>query len=192
MTRSIFFRAVVFAVLINNVALTSARSAAVSTFVPKAVVKGAPVAQEKVQLHPPAPKLINHALELKGGFLPANELKSVSAFLVLDHLFRKAFLANGISFPSQLGGCCILFVVMVLAEIVKPGTGDAIFSFLTPGASLLAKWLPVFFVPGLAMLPNAPSMGSPLEVGNPEDKNVQASLHFSPELFGVLFNHLIQ
>ena len=119
-----------------------------------------------MQLHPPPSALINPALESKGGgFIPVNELKSTMAFVILDHLFRKAFQAYGIAFPSQLGGCCILFVVMVLAEILKPGTGDAIFSFLTPGSALLAKWLPVFFVPGLAMLPNAPSMGSPLEVG---------------------------
>jgi len=42
--------------------------------------------------------------------------------------------------------------------------GDAVFEYLTPGANLLAKWLPVFFVPGLAMLPLAPSMGSPVEI----------------------------
>jgi hypothetical protein len=53
---------------------------------------------------------------------------------------------------------------MILAEIVKPGVGDSVFSYLSPGAGLLARWIAVFFVPGLAMLPNAPSMGSALEV----------------------------
>lgn len=55
-------------------------------------------------------------------------------------------------------------MIMNLLEVVKPGLGDGIFASLTPGAGLLAKWLPVFFVPGLAMLPLAPSMGSPLEI----------------------------
>ena len=93
-----------------------------------------------------------------------NEVKGVAIFTALDYIFRKAFKKYGINFPSQLGGCCILFVSMLLAEIVKPGFGDGIFALLSPGAGLLAKWLPVFFVPGLAMLPLAPSMGSPLEV----------------------------
>jgi hypothetical protein len=37
-------------------------------------------------------------------------------------------------------------------------------NILTPGAGWLAKFLPVFFVPGLAMLPVAPSVGSFVEV----------------------------
>jgi hypothetical protein len=93
-----------------------------------------------------------------------NELKGSVIFLALDHFFRVLFKKNGISFPSQLGGCCILFALMILAEIVKPGVGDSVFNYLSPGAGLLARWIAVFFVPGLAMLPNAPSMGSALEV----------------------------
>jgi hypothetical protein len=93
-----------------------------------------------------------------------DELKGSFIFLILDHFFRVLFQKNGISFPSQLGGCCILFALMILAEIVKPGTGGAVFRSLSPGAGLLARWIAVFFVPGLAMLPNAPSMGSALEV----------------------------
>ena len=106
-------------------------------------------------------------LNVRGGAIPtptASELTGSAIFLILDHLFRKAFQAKGISFPSQLGGCCILFVFMNLLEVIKSGLGDGIFAFLTPGAGFLGKWLPVFFVPGLAMLPLAPSMGSPVEV----------------------------
>jgi len=55
-------------------------------------------------------------------------------------------------------------VFMLAAETVSPGLGDSIFSSLSPGSALLAKWLPVFFVPGLAMLPLATSVGSGLEV----------------------------
>lgn len=53
---------------------------------------------------------------------------------------------------------------MVILEAIKPGLGDGIFTTLTPGSNMLAKWLPVFFVPGLALLPLAPSMGSPVEI----------------------------
>lgn len=101
-----------------------------------------------------------------GGALSINgsEVKGAIIFTALDYLFRKAFTEYKIKFPSQLGGCCILFVTMLLAEAIKPGLGDAVFTSLSPGAGLLAKWLPVFFVPGLALLPLAPSMGSPLEI----------------------------
>lgn len=103
----------------------------------------------------------------RGGAAPSDTTKQVTGaiyFLIMDIALRKIFAAKQISFPSQLAGCCILFVVLVLAELVRPGFGDAAFDVLSPGAALLAKWLPVFFVPGLAMLPLAPSMGSPFEV----------------------------
>lgn len=93
-----------------------------------------------------------------------DEIKGSIAFLLLDHFFRVGFKAKGINFPSQLGGCCILFATMILANVVKPGFGDAVFSFLTPGALWLTKWIAVFFVPGLAMLPLAPSMGNSVEI----------------------------
>jgi putative effector of murein hydrolase len=57
-----------------------------------------------------------------------------------------------------------LFVLLIVTELIIPGLGDAAFYALAPGSGLLAKWLPVFFVPGLAMLPLAPSMGSSIEV----------------------------
>ena len=85
-------------------------------------------------------------------------------FLVLDHLFRVLFKKYGIAFPSQLGGCCILFTMMLLMNVVVKGSGDAVFQYLSPGSGLLARWIAVFFVPGVAMLPNAPSMGNAVEV----------------------------
>jgi len=85
------------------------------------------------------------------------------AFFVFDTIVRKAFRANKINFPAQLGGCIILFSFLLLSEIVSPGVGDGLFHALAPGAALLTKWLPVFFVPGLAMLPLAPSIGTAID-----------------------------
>lgn len=87
-----------------------------------------------------------------------------SFFILLDILFRQLFIAFNISFPSQLGGCCIFFLTLLFLENIIPGLGDYIFTLTSPGAKLLMKWLPVFFVPGLAMLPFAPSIGSRIEV----------------------------
>jgi hypothetical protein len=110
----------------------------------------------------------SHRVAVRGGDalekLPTKALGGALWFGVVDVCLRKFFKAKGISFPSTVAGTCALFVSMVLLQIVKPGLGDAAFEMLTPGAGLLAKWLPVFFVPGLAMLPLAPSIGSPIEV----------------------------
>mmetsp|Transcript_28933 Transcript_28933/g.78387 ORF Transcript_28933/g.78387 Transcript_28933/m.78387 type:complete len:511 (+) Transcript_28933:226-1758(+) len=83
---------------------------------------------------------------------------------IIERIVNKFFVDAGIKFPAQLGGCGILFAFLVLADAIAPGKGNAMFEYLTPGTTLLTKWLPVFFVPGLAMLPLAPSVGSGMEV----------------------------
>ena len=104
-------------------------------------------------------------LSTRGGASDSSsEIVSAAAIFAIDYAVRKVFQANDITFPSPLGGCIILFVFLVAAELVKGGLGNDVFSFLSPGSALLAKWLPVFFVPGLAMLPRAPSLGSGLDV----------------------------
>lgn len=47
---------------------------------------------------------------------------------------------------------------------VKPELGDGLYDLLSPGSLVLAKWLPVFFVPSLVTLPLAPSLGSTAEL----------------------------
>lgn len=101
----------------------------------------------------------------RGGAIDApNELVSAASLFAIDYGIRNAFQACDISFPSQLGGCILLFAFLLLADFAKGGLGNDMLTFLSPGAGLLAKWLPVFFVPGLAMLPRAPSLGSALDV----------------------------
>ena len=90
------------------------------------------------------------------------EASSASAFIVMDIALRRLFQKAGISFPSSLAGCGILFVLLGL---VKALTGsDLVKDGLEPGASLLAKWSAVFFVPSLILLPLAEPLGSILEV----------------------------
>jgi hypothetical protein len=78
----------------------------------------------------------------------------------IEQLVKKIFVSKGITFPAQLASCLIL----LSALLVTGGLGQSIYEQLTPGTQLLTKWLPVFFVPGLAMLPLAPSVGSGMEV----------------------------
>ena len=99
------------------------------------------------------------------------ELSGALVFVLLDKLFRSYFTAKKLAFPSQLGGCIILLTSLITAEVLKPGLGEMVFQALSPGAGWLAKWLPVFFVPGLAGLPLAPSIGDSLEVCSYHDEN---------------------
>mmetsp|Transcript_7519 Transcript_7519/g.10187 ORF Transcript_7519/g.10187 Transcript_7519/m.10187 type:complete len:534 (-) Transcript_7519:232-1833(-) len=94
----------------------------------------------------------------------SKEVGGAIYFIVFDVLLRKLFKAKGIAFPSMLAGSGLLFAGMVLVDVARPGWGDAAFDLLNPGAVLLAKWLPVMFVPGLALLPLAPSVGSAMEI----------------------------
>ncbi|CAB9503001.1 Plastidal glycolate/glycerate translocator 1, chloroplastic [Seminavis robusta] len=89
-----------------------------------------------------------------------NPVIAASGLIALDVLFRRVFQLLAISFPSSLAGCGMLFATFLLA----PGGGSNLHAALSPGAALLAKWLPVFFVPSLITLPLADSLGSFAEV----------------------------
>ncbi|KAL7477727.1 hypothetical protein ACHAW6_003520 [Cyclotella cf. meneghiniana] len=92
------------------------------------------------------------------------ELVGAAFFTALQVALNKVFRANKIAFPAMLGCTVLVFTTLVLVEAVLPGVGDNAFALLQPGSNLLTKWLPVMFVPGLAMLPLAPSIGSGLDV----------------------------
>jgi len=91
-------------------------------------------------------------------------IASTAALIALDIAFRKLLKAMSISFPSSLAGCGTLFTTLVALYSIKPALGDSMYNLFAPGAAVLAKWLPVFFVPSLVTLPLAQSLGSSLEV----------------------------
>jgi hypothetical protein len=96
--------------------------------------------------------------------VPTDAIVGSVAMAMVERVVKKVFLKNGISFPAQLAGCVILFFALLVMDLVVPGSGESLYKALGPGTALLTKWLPVFFVPGLAMLPLAPSVGSGVEV----------------------------
>lgn len=119
----------------------------------------------------PAAHAGTSALSARGGAARANadtpsarEITGAAFFVALQVLVTKLFQANGIVFPAMLGCTIGVFTVLVLAEALAPGVGEGWFQLLLPGANLLTKWLPVMFVPGLAMLPLAPAVGSAVDV----------------------------
>lgn len=86
-------------------------------------------------------------------------LISATALVILDIAFRRLFQALAIEFPSSLAGCGVLLATFLTAPF-----GDKLYDSLNPGSTLLAKWLPVFFVPSLVTLPLAGGFGSAVEV----------------------------
>jgi len=99
----------------------------------------------------------------KGPSLIAS-ISSTVALVALDIGFRRLLKSLSISFPSSLAGCGTLFTLLVTLCTVNESLGDGLYNLLSPGAAVLAKWLPVFFVPSLVTLPLAQSLGSSLEV----------------------------
>jgi hypothetical protein len=122
---------------------------------------------DEKQYAPDFPASQEEALSQRGGGESAGQNDAVTGAVIMaliERGFNKFFVTKGIKFPSSLAGCIALFFSLLLADGVSPGLGESMFAFLTPGSVLLAKWLPVFFVPGLALLPLAPSVGSGMEV----------------------------
>eukprot|EP00977_Amphora_coffeiformis_P021915 scaffold10056_cov164-Amphora_coffeaeformis.AAC.12 len=101
----------------------------------------------------------------------SNSLTSTALLVALDVVFRQVFQRAKIRFPSSLAGCGVVLVALLVAQQLKVTTGTTtnssseetstiLYQQLQPGASLLAQWLPVFFVPSLVTLPLAAGLGS--------------------------------
>jgi putative effector of murein hydrolase len=110
----------------------------------------------------------------KSSILTVTDIKAIVsaiAFIIIDIFFRRIFQYCNIAFPSSLGACGTLFLsLLVLPQkqqqykyipFLNPTSWA---SFLQPGATLFAKWLPVFFVPSLITLPLTDSIGTSIEI----------------------------
>mmetsp|Transcript_23562 Transcript_23562/g.65554 ORF Transcript_23562/g.65554 Transcript_23562/m.65554 type:complete len:539 (-) Transcript_23562:108-1724(-) len=86
------------------------------------------------------------------------------AFAAIEQASKVVLKELDIKFPSMLAGCLALFATLLMLDKVQPAMASKIATFLTPGASLLAMFFPMFFVPGLALLPLAHSVGGPVEI----------------------------
>jgi putative effector of murein hydrolase len=114
--------------------------------------------------HPTKALQLHAVSPLKLPSLDENNRKSLlsaASFVLLDIAFRRLFLRYKIAFPSSLGGCGFLLAALLA---LPSNSAGKIFEALKPGAALLAKWLPLFFVPSLVTLPLANSMGSTSEL----------------------------
>ena len=93
---------------------------------------------------------------------PSPLVKAVASstlFIFADIAIKHIFKAKSISFPSSLAGCCAMAAVLLTNPMHA-----TMYKVLAPGAKLLQKFLMVFLVPNLIVLPLCDGVGSAVEV----------------------------
>ncbi|KAH8940771.1 hypothetical protein BDL97_14G002300 [Sphagnum fallax] len=76
-------------------------------------------------------------------------------FLALDTYLKNLFEANAIRFPSALFGMIALFALLNLVSVVNEGAAARVEAFFVPANLFIQRWLPLFYVPSLVVVPLA-------------------------------------
>lgn len=113
-----------------------------------------------------ATKIVEKAPAVAAAPAPSTQTQvlGIAALIAFQKLVAEVFKATNVKFPAMLGACMSLFAILLGTEAVSPSLAKSMFDGLTPGANLLAKWLPMFFAPALTLLPLSPPIGSATEV----------------------------
>uniref|UniRef100_A0A0D9XMX7 LrgB-like protein n=1 Tax=Leersia perrieri TaxID=77586 RepID=A0A0D9XMX7_9ORYZ len=80
-------------------------------------------------------------------------MMSLGMVVGLDKLLEKAFAAASIKFPSALFGMFCVFAVLLLLDAFAPALARGFIAFFDPATLFIHRWLPLFFVPSLVILP---------------------------------------
>lgn len=80
---------------------------------------------------------------------------SLGLFLALDKYLKNVFLAHAIGFPSALFGMMAVFVLLSGLSFVNADAASRVESFLAPAILFIQRWLPLFYVPSLVVVPLA-------------------------------------
>ncbi|KAG0560853.1 hypothetical protein M758_9G019100 [Ceratodon purpureus] len=80
---------------------------------------------------------------------------SLGSFLALDKYLKNVFLENAIRFPSALFGMLSLFVLLSTLSAINTDAADKVESFFSPAILFIQRWLPLFYVPSLVVVPLA-------------------------------------
>jgi hypothetical protein len=85
----------------------------------------------------------------------AHLLVSLGIVLAADKYLKQAFVAASIKFPSALFGMFCVFSVLVVLDTFVPALAKAFMDFFEPATVFIQRWLPLFYVPSLVVLPLA-------------------------------------
>jgi hypothetical protein len=80
---------------------------------------------------------------------------SLGIVLAADKFLKQAFVAASIKFPSSLFGMLCVFSVLVILDTFVPALAKAFMDFFEPATLFIQRWLPLFYVPSLVVLPLA-------------------------------------
>ncbi|GLT58475.1 hypothetical protein SLA2020_313650 [Shorea laevis] len=80
-------------------------------------------------------------------------LVSLGVILAIDKYLKKAFVAAAIKFPSALFGMFCIFSVLVILDTTVPAAATSLMNFFQPAFTFIQRWLPLFYVPSLVVLP---------------------------------------
>lgn len=75
--------------------------------------------------------------------------------LAADKLLKQAFTEAAIKFPSALFGMFCVFTVLIVLDVVVPAAAMGLMNFFEPATLFIQRWLPLFYVPSLVVLPLA-------------------------------------
>ncbi|XP_021273890.1 plastidal glycolate/glycerate translocator 1, chloroplastic [Herrania umbratica] len=78
---------------------------------------------------------------------------SLGIVLAMDKFLKKAFVAAAIKFPSALFGMFCIFSVLVILDTTIPAAATSLMNFFEPALMFIQRWLPLFYVPALVVLP---------------------------------------
>lgn len=83
----------------------------------------------------------------------AHLVVSLGIILAMDKLLKAAFVAAAIKFPSALFGMFCIFSVLVILDSTVPAAANGLMNFFEPALIFIQRWLPLFYVPSLVVLP---------------------------------------
>lgn len=104
------------------------------------------------------------AVEKDARGLPDDSLKvgrvahlvvSLGIILAIDKALKRVFTAAMIKFPSALFGMFCIFSVLSILDVIRPAAATALLNFFEPATTFIQRWLPLFYVPSLVVLPLA-------------------------------------
>ncbi|KAH0974605.1 hypothetical protein GBA52_016504 [Prunus armeniaca] len=78
---------------------------------------------------------------------------SVGIFLAMDNFLKQAFVAASIKFPSALFGMFCIFSILIILDSTVPAVATSLMNFFEPALLFIQRWLPLFYVPSLVVLP---------------------------------------
>ncbi|KAL3500058.1 hypothetical protein ACH5RR_039151 [Cinchona calisaya] len=82
-------------------------------------------------------------------------LVSLGIILAMDNVLKKAFVAAAIKFPSALFGMFCIFTILMALDSTIPAVAKGLMNFFEPALLFIQRWLPLFYVPSLVVLPLA-------------------------------------